>query len=324
MTKRCHVCRREGGRHIFQSLLEKYTQAMGRTGGVDYHYCNHCSGLFQDPVFDESEYQKFYEQVQRSDQTGFSSEKVPKKYLEKKRLHTEFKWRQMALINVEAMLPGKRVFEIGPAEGTLLASFRDRGYSVRGIEPLATYASHARDVLKLDVADGYFDATVAGREKADLVILDNVLEHLMMPYDMLRLVRSMISANGILYVAVPNAETASPENANISHITLWTRRALAFTLSCAGFQPLAILQGRPADRPHEWVSVSQACLQPRDIEHEEPVLYPASSFDEIAERWQDMLGRYAQAAARAQKYGPAYTMLVRSARRARSLLRRLV
>ena len=165
---------------MFQGLPGKFDKAMGRAAGVDYHYCERCTVLFQHPIFDESEYKKFYEGVQRSDETGYQSGAVPQKHLEKKRRDTEFKWQQLKLLDVPGMLPGKRVYEIGAAEGTLLASFRDRGYTVAGIEPLAPYAAYAREQLKLDVATGYFDDSVAAGEKADLVILDNVLEHLLL------------------------------------------------------------------------------------------------------------------------------------------------
>ena len=129
---------------MFQAPLEKFTKAMGRTTGVDYYFCDHCTVLFQYPIFDSSEYQKFYENVQRSDETGYRSGEVPKKHLDKKQQDTAFKWNQFKLMDLERILPGRRVFEIGPAEGTLLASFRDRGYAVRGIEPLAPYARYAR------------------------------------------------------------------------------------------------------------------------------------------------------------------------------------
>ncbi len=327
MTPNCHVCHRENARHMLQSPLEKFTQAMGRTVGVDYYLCNHCSALFQYPIFNEAEYQQFYEKVQRSDSVGYQSETVPKRHLEKKLRDTDFKWRQLQLLDVEGMLPGKQVFEIGPAEGTLLASFRDRGYTVAGIEPLASYARYAREVFHLDVADGYFDAEVAAKHKADLVILDNVLEHLTTPYQMLRLIRGMMNPNGLLYVGVPSAETPSPEDANISHIVLWSRRALAFALTCAGFQPLAILKGRPAAGPHEWVCVSMACLEPRDIDQQTPTIFPSLAFDELSAKWHDMLFRYDRAKQRREKYGPAYPVLVRAVRAlrgAQSFVRKLV
>jgi 2-polyprenyl-3-methyl-5-hydroxy-6-metoxy-1,4-benzoquinol methylase len=298
---------------------------MGRSVGVDYHYCDNCSGLLQYPIFDEAEYQKFYEKVQRSEEVGFRSDQVPERHLRKKRNDTEFKWNQLTLLDVESLLPGKRIFEIGPAEGTFLAAFRDRGYTARGVEPLIPYANYARDVFKLDVENGYFDAEFAAREKADMVILDNVLEHLLTPGESLRHIRNMISDNGILYVAVPCAEVASPTNANIAHITLWTRRALAFLLKCSGFHPLAIVKGRPLGMPAEWVSISQACLEPRPIETEVPTLFKAPTFVELSTRWNDMLGRYERARARSEKYGPAYPWLVRLARNvpgARALARK--
>ncbi len=292
--------------------------------GVDYHYCERCTVLFQHPIFDQSEYKKFYEGVQRSDETGYQSGAVPQKHLEKKRRDTEFKWQQLKLLDVPGMLPGRRVYEIGAAEGTLLASFRDRGYTVAGIEPLAPYAAYAREQLKLDVATGYFDDSVAAGEKADLVILDNVLEHLLSPFRTLRTVRRMMNDNGILYVGVPGAEVATPTNANIAHITLWTRRALAFALTSAGFRPLAIIMGRPANRPDEWVCVSQACLALGDIEQSAPLEFRAPTFDELSARWQEMLERYSRSNARYDKYGPVFQACVRTARKARNLVRKFV
>src|SRR6185437_3466969 len=232
---RCHLCQLQQSRYIFDGLPGKFNRAFGRTTGVSFHLCEHCSVLFQYPVFDQAEYQKFYESVQRSDETGYRSGAVPARHLEKKRRDTEFKWKQLSLLDVPGLLPGKHVYEIGAAEGTLLASFRDRGYTVAGIEPLAPYAAYAREQLKLNVTTGYFDDSVAQREKADLVILDNVLEHMLQPFATLQSVRRMMNENGILYIGVPGVEVATPTNANIAHITLWTRRALAFALTCAGF-----------------------------------------------------------------------------------------
>ncbi len=309
---------------MFQAPLDKFTRAMGRTAGVDYRFCDHCTILFQYPIFDDEGYRKFYEQVQRSDETGYRSGEVPKKHLDKKKIDTDFKWGQFALMDLERAMPGKRVFEIGPAEGTLLGSFRDRGYSVAGIEPLSPYATYARDVLKLDVKTGYFDDSVAQHERADLVIFDGVLEHVRNPYEMLCQVRRMMNPDGILYVGgLPSAEVATPPNANVSHITLWSKRSLALALSCAGFQPLNIVIGRPTNRPHEWNSISQACLDIRPIEQEQPTLYPAPTFDQLSADWQQMLVRYAKSDARYEKYGTGYLALVRTARRVRDVARKL-
>ena len=316
MNPKCHVCQSEQSRFAFQAPLEKFTKAMGRKKGVDYYFCEHCTVLFQYPIFDQNEYKDFYENKQRSDETGYKSGEVPKDHLKKKQIATDFKWNHMKLLEIEALIPGKRIFELGPAEGTLLATFRDKGYQVKGIEPLAPYARYAREVFKLDVTEGYFDAEVAAREKADMVILDGVLEHLTTPFEMLKLVKQVLSPNGILYMGgLPIAEFATPYMANISHITLWTRRAIAFTLQCAGFQPLDIWKGRPAERAAEWVCASQSCLEPRDIVTAQPTLYPAVKFEDISAHWRTMVDQYNAAVARQEKYGPAYPLLARVARK---------
>jgi len=315
MTAICHICHSDDTRYIFQSPLEKFTGAMGRTTGVDYYYCQKCTGLSQHPIFSDVDYKRFYELVQRSEETGYRSKKVPRWHLKQKQEHSAFKWNQMNLLDVPGLMPGKRVYEIGSGEGTLLATLRERGFSPRGIEPMALNAEYARNVLKLDVEQGYFNEQVAAREEADLVILDNVLEHLTRPYDMLRLVRGMISTGGVLYVAVPSAEMVTAENAHIAHITLWTRRALGFLMECAGFEVVGMLKGRPASRPHEWVCVAQATREPCPIETATPRLFPAIPFEELAALWGDRLKRYDRGVQGNAKYGRGFQMMVRLVRK---------
>ena len=55
---------RENPSHVPGSL-GKIHQGHGRSGGVDYYFCDHCTVLFQYPIFDQAEYEKFYEKVQR-------------------------------------------------------------------------------------------------------------------------------------------------------------------------------------------------------------------------------------------------------------------
>ena len=248
---------------------------------------------------------------------------MPQKHLEKKRRDTEFKWQQLKLLDVPGMLPGRRVYEIGAAEGTLLASFRDRGYTVAGIEPLAPYAAYAREQLKLDVATGYFDDSVAAGEKADLVILDNVLEHLLSPFRTLRTVRRMMNDNGILYVGVPGAEVATPTNANIAHITLWTRRALAFALTSAGFRPLAIIMGaRRIGLTSGFVSRKLAWRWAISSSRRPGISSPhvRRAIGPLAGNARALLALDAHY----DKYGPVFQACVRTARKARNLVRKFV
>lgn len=311
----CTLCRSEATDFAFQAPLEKYTAVMGRAEGVNYRFCRRCTILYQWPQPSENELNLFYSCLQRTDATGHATGRVPKSHLVKKTAINAFKRQQMRLMGLEECIPGPRVFEIGAAEGSLLATFRDCGFAARGIEPLDVYARYAREVLGLDVQTGFFGASNAHPESADLVILDNVLEHLPDPFATLSLIREMLPAGGILYAAVPCAETATAGEANVAHLTLWTRRALAFALESAGFSLLNIIRGRVAQRPHEWVCSAQARTRAKPITVQEPELYPAISPAELIDRWETRIRQFITMRRRRERFGKGYDWVTRAGRR---------
>ena len=183
-------------RHVFKATLEKYSAAFGLKSGVDYYFCPQTEVVFQHPIIDETEYKRMYEVLQRSDEVGYCSTDVPTEHVRHKEGHTAFKLKQLELLGMGNLLPGRRVLEIGPAEGTLLRHLRDRGYQVRGIEPLELYARYARKVNQLDVKTGYFSEETLEERAADLIILDNVLEHTLRPFDTLCLRNAQFATMG--------------------------------------------------------------------------------------------------------------------------------
>lgn len=314
MSRRCTLCGAGESELVFESAVEKFTAAMGRREGVRYYHCAGCGVLFQHPVLTSDEYTRLYESVQRSDETGYSSRRVPRSHLAKKRADAVFKWAQLAALGVFDLGEKLDVFEIGPGEGTLLASFRARGHRARGKEPLALYARHARERLGLDVETGYFGEADARPESADLVVLDNVLEHVPDPLGTLRLARRMLRPGGALYVAVPCAEVATGSNANIGHLTLWTRPALARALAQAGFEPAPIVPGRPVERPHEWVTlarVPRSDAAPRANGSAALGAGDAIGLEDLRARWGEETRRYARTLRLRRLFGPAYPMLKR-------------
>jgi SAM-dependent methyltransferase len=108
---------------------------------------------------------------------------------------------------LEAALPAtrRRLLDVGSGPGLFLASGRDRGWTVRGIEPSTQAARHSREQLGLDVVNGFLDADSAptlGRH--DVVHLGEVLEHLSDPAAMLRLAHDLLTPDGLLVLVVPN------------------------------------------------------------------------------------------------------------------------
>ncbi len=98
------------------------------------------------------------------------------------------------------------VLEVGCGHGWMLAALRKRGWNVVGLERTDESARHAREVLGLDVHVG--DVDVLGAEgQFDLIIMNQVLEHLADPMRRLQASARLLRPGGWLIVGVPNLDS---------------------------------------------------------------------------------------------------------------------
>lgn len=99
---------------------------------------------------------------------------------------------------------GLRVLDIGCGPGWFLKAAADRGWSTQGIEPSQQAAAHAGS-LGLDVLNTMFDASTADKARvADVVHLNNMLEHVADPAGLLSLAIGRVAPGGLVCVGVPN------------------------------------------------------------------------------------------------------------------------
>lgn len=98
----------------------------------------------------------------------------------------------------------RRLLDIGSGPGFFLKAAQERGWQALGVEPSRQAAAHARS-LGVEVVEGFFDAESAGAlGRFDAVHLNNVLEHIPAPIELLILARECLSPGGVLCVNVPN------------------------------------------------------------------------------------------------------------------------
>jgi SAM-dependent methyltransferase len=106
----------------------------------------------------------------------------------------------------ERLLPRerRRLLDIGSGPGFFLRAAAERGWDVLGIEPSRQAAAHARG-LGVGVVEGFFNRESAARlGHFDVVHLNNVLEHVPNPIEIIRLCRDALEQNGLLCLNVPN------------------------------------------------------------------------------------------------------------------------
>lgn len=103
--------------------------------------------------------------------------------------------------------PGK-LLEVGVGEGFTLEYFAKRGWDARGLDftddGIQAFHPHLADKLMLGDAFALLDEVIESGETFDLVVCNNVLEHVIDPMGLLDRLRGVVSKDGMVRIAVPN------------------------------------------------------------------------------------------------------------------------
>lgn len=153
-----------------------------------------------------------------------------------------------ALDAIEAHVPGRgRLLDLGCWVGFLMAEARDRGWTALGVEPSEFGTEYARQKLGLEVirADLLSASLPGGQFEA--VILGDVIEHLPAPGEALERIRPLLSAEGVLWLALPDAGSLLARmlgrrwwSVIPTHVQYFTRRSLTVLLERHGFEVLRV------------------------------------------------------------------------------------
>lgn len=147
--------------------------------------------------------------------------------------------------HVQAKRP--RILDIGTGFGHVLHAFGELfPDSCRLAIEFNDYAVDHLDSLGIQVITEPVERALPRLEQTfDVIILSHVLEHLLEPRDILRMLYERLAPGGILYVEVPNIPTESltryPDNVwaprcDEPHITFFTRDSLASLLRSEGLE----------------------------------------------------------------------------------------
>jgi 2-polyprenyl-3-methyl-5-hydroxy-6-metoxy-1,4-benzoquinol methylase len=254
--------------------------------------CRNCTLVYTNPRIEEADPKEFYK-------TG-EYRKLSTGWAEPTRMRI-IGTRRRARHIIEFCSPyikhESSVIEIGCGTGEVLAQIRDRfGCKVTGIEPDPSYQEYAERVHGIMVMNSMLEEVSPPPDKADLVILSHVLEHFASPRAALQTIRSLLAADGMVYVEVPNL--FFHKSFSVAHPYTFHSGTLRAMLASEGFKVVWMhAHGRPG---LPWVPSNLSTLARRD--EETRVQYAIADYRSVLTRRKlgRLLGRVPEVASHGQ------------------------
>lgn len=102
-----------------------------------------------------------------------------------------------------------RLFEVGAGLGTLLRAAGELGWRAEGNELSARAARHAETISQSRVLSGPIEQVKLEPGVYDVVLMDNVFEHLQEPREVLQNLAASLRPGGVMYLNTLNAQSLS-------------------------------------------------------------------------------------------------------------------
>jgi SAM-dependent methyltransferase len=144
---------------------------------------------------------------------------------------------------------GKRILDVGCSSAEKLVQFNERGFDVAGVDMARDAIAKANELF----GSGFYVGQLAdiGFPEGcfDAVRIDNTLEHIDKPLELLREAWRILKPGGTMAVYVPNGESLTVrllKGLSINswvpfHVILYSRSTLRRVLKSAGFSRIRIL-----------------------------------------------------------------------------------
>lgn len=154
---------------------------------------------------------------------------------------------RIALERIERRAPARgALLDVGCWVGFLLDEAEERGWEAWGVEPSEWAAGLARErVGPGRVQTGTLETSDLPRKAFDAVHMGDVIEHLPDPASALERVRQLLSRDGVLYLALPDAGSRVARALGArwwsvlpTHLQYFSRASMRVLLERSGYVPL--------------------------------------------------------------------------------------
>ena len=216
-----------------------------------------------DPKPTSEELAKFY-QNQYFNSANFERQYDDEEYFHKHVPYIEAEQVMLGYLKKEKPVQDLKMLDVGCGEGFSLSHFSKNGWQVQGTDYSHDGVGRHFPELKKFVTVGDTEEILKKfaeqGEKFDLIILNNVLEHLLQPLETLKVLRKLVTPQGAVRAQVPNdfsrLQMTALEKGNIDrefwiapheHMSYFERDSLKKSFQSCGFSIVEALADYPID-----------------------------------------------------------------------------
>jgi len=202
--------------------------------------CMECGLVRSNPYYDEKTLKSFYKNEYRQIYSG--SKKAKDVFFEEQVMIGK-KIIKYIEKSTKELVDEKIVFEVGCGAGGILKAFKNRRCQVFGCDFGNEYLQKGKkEGIELVEGDS---SVLRSFGKADIVVLNHVLEHFLNPVTELKKISSLLKPSGILYVAVPGLLHHRKSYGSLrwylqnAHVYSFYLSSLEYVLNKAGFRKIS-------------------------------------------------------------------------------------
>jgi len=239
----CNLCGRDDYRILYKRTVsqeeEKQSDNYRITSNYVYKFgqvvkCSHCGLVYVNPRVKEKEIESIYHDMADEE---YNNEMEHRKITFKK-----------ALKRIGALKKCGKILDVGCATGLLLDVARERGWDVYGVEISKWAVDCARNKFGLkNIFQGHLKEARLPSGYFDVVVLNDIIEHLTDPGETLAEIRRVLKPDGIICITTPDMDSFLSHltrsrwwSIMIAHLYYFSRHTLSDMLAKSGFEVIRI------------------------------------------------------------------------------------
>lgn len=235
----CAVCGSQQGTLLYQQIFSEISLGGSLLAGYDVVVCKDCGFCFANGIPEQAHFDAYYRDMSKYEKSERGGQESP---------YEKARFQLMANVILKKLGSKRtRIFEVGCANGQLLAMLKTAGYeNVLGIDPSPVSAELARKLYGINVSAGTLSSMKMDHASVDFIILAGVFEHVRDLNLALQQLAKLLSSDGYLFITVPDAsryaegEDAPFQEFSAEHINFFGPDSLTNLLQANGFVKTSI------------------------------------------------------------------------------------